>query len=194
MINKNIWTTGDSIPSFTTDISQDGGNSLTPTIVSDYIQLSFSMVANAGAYIYVDSSSITDYVIQTGDYIEYDIYWETTDAQIAMDLKTSDSGVLRDASAEDQNGFDSHPNNLLIGSLVNARWYHRRIPITTLDNGNAVGKTLQKYNFSCEYNGGGTVLARIKNIQITDGEVNQPGNYPRNISVGNGMSRSEGAR
>ncbi len=165
MIRKRIWVSGDNLPSFTNHL-QGGSGSLTRSLVDDYIYLSY---ANPNPYLYVDMSSITDYVIQSGDFLEYDIYWETAGAiKIAMDLTASDGGTLRDSGAVDQNSLSTHPNTD-ISARAYGTWYHRKIPITTLSNGNSVGKTISYFDISCEIDGGSTYVGRIRNMAITDG-------------------------
>jgi hypothetical protein len=163
-ITKRIWDSGNQLPTFTNHIIS-GTNTLTPTLVSDYINLSYSMSGGGGnRYLYVDMSSITDYVVQSGDYLEYDIYWETAgDIKIGVDLTCSDSTALRGVGAVDQNGLGAHPSTDL-SSRASSQWYHRKISLASL-----VDKTIQYYDITCENDNAGTFVARIKNIRITDG-------------------------
>lgn len=165
MIRKRIWITGDSLPSFTNHL-QGGSGSLSAQLVDDYIRLSF---ANPNPYLYVDMSSTTDYVIQSGDYLEYDIYWETAGAiLIAMDFTCSDASEFRDSGAVDQNSLSVHPSTD-ISARCSGTWYHRKIPFTTFTGGSSIGKTVQYFDIACEINGASTYVGRIRNIAITDG-------------------------
>jgi hypothetical protein len=120
----------------------------------------------------MDMSSVTDYVIQTGDFLEYDIYWESSSATIAVDLIASDGSTLRDyALAKDQNNITAHPAEDLT-AYAYQKWYHRKIPITTFSSGNAIGKTISLYLIVGEADVATALTARIKNICITDGKGN----------------------
>ena len=168
-VRKKIWVYPDAAPTLTDHINS-GGNTLTVSTALDYLSISSTMTTLTNSYIYRDMSSITDYVIQSGDYLEYDIWWNGSgNIGIAMDLTLSDGGVLRDATAAvDQNGLKSHPDTDL-STYATSKWYRRIIPITSFNNGSSIGKTLQFYDLSCERNTAGTYTAQIKNIAVTDG-------------------------
>ncbi len=167
-IRKRIWIYPDAAPTLT-DHLNSSGNTLTVSTSLDYLSISSTITTLANSYIYRDMSSITDYVIQSGDYLEYDIWWNGVgNIRIAMDLTVSDGNNLRDSGAVDQNGLISHPDTNL-STYSTGKWYRRRIPITTFTNGSSVGKTLQFYDLVCEENTAGTYTAQIKNIAITDG-------------------------
>ncbi len=133
------------------------------------MNLSFGMIAATNGYVYIDMTSVTDYVIQTGDYLEYDVFWFTnvpTEKRIAFDYTCSNGSTLRDsgAVAVDQNNLSAHPRTDL-SAYASGRWYHRKIVIPS----GHVGQTIIYYNLACEYDGGGTVAGMIRNIRITDG-------------------------
>lgn len=148
-------------------IFDPAGGTIGVLIAEGGLYLNYSMVNSGGnCYHYVDMTSVTDYVIQAGDYLEYDVFW-FTDApavkSIAFDYTTSDGATLR-GSASDQNGLGSQPSTDL-AAVASGKWYHRKIQLP----GSHVGKTIQYYDLACEYDLGGTVEALIKNIQVTNG-------------------------
>ena len=168
-LRKNIWTSGDSLPSFTNWLNSNASNSSSFSIVSDYIQMSFTLTGGGNQYRYDDMSSISDYVIQSGDYLEFDIYWETAGAILqGVDFGLSDGNEFRDSGSVDQNSLSIHPGTD-ISAQCSGKWYHRKIPFTTFTGGSSVGKTVQKYALVSEFDSSGAIIARIKNIQITDG-------------------------
>lgn len=164
-VRKKIFIHPDSVPAQTVHLNS-GTNSQSFTAVDDYMRASFTV--SGSGYRYVDLSGISDYVIQAGDYLEYDVYWETANCLIAMDLTCSDGSEMRDSGATDQNGLSVHPSTNL-NTQAFGQWYHRKIPITTLTGGSSVGKTLQYYDIVTEYDGSTTLVARFKNIAITGG-------------------------
>ena len=169
-IRKRIWIYPDAAPTLTPHLTS-GGNNVTILPVSDYLfTIAQVSIPTGNEYVYEDMSSITDYVIQAGDHLEYDIWWQSSsdNISVAMDLTVSDGNNLRDSGALDQNGLSSHPDTNL-SSYAFRNWYRRRIPITTFTGGSSIGKTLQFYDLVCEKNDSGTVSAYIKNIAITDG-------------------------
>ncbi len=121
----------------------------------------FRMVTDANSYLYVDLSSVTDYVIQSGDYLEYDLYWADSSAQIAVDYTCQDATTFRAAMVNDQNGVswlgdDAHALN---------RWYARKFALPL----GHVGKTIQYFDVACERNDAGSYLGLLRDIRITDG-------------------------
>lgn len=132
----------------------------------DHLRLDFGMVAAASAYFYVDLNGVTDYVIQTGDVLEYDVYWPADGLvnQVAFDYTTGDAATLRDSGAVDQNGLSAHPSADL-SAHTDGNWYSRAIALPSAH----VGKTIVNYDLACEYDAGGPVQALVRNIRITDG-------------------------
>lgn len=163
-IRKTIWVSGQSLPTIVNDFESPAQSSSYQVISSDYIEATFNMTSSANSYRYDDMSSISDYTVQSGDYLEYDVYWQTAGAiLIGMDLTCTDTSELRDSGVVDQNGLSPHPN-VDISSRTSGLWYHRKIPLTTL-----VGKTISRYDLVCENDSTGTYVARFKNMLITDG-------------------------
>lgn len=128
------------------------------------LKASFLMKATAGAYRYEDLSSVTDYTIQSGDYVEYDVYWTTTSDYIVFDYTTNSSQTLRDSGAVDQNGMGVHPATD-ISSRAYGVWYHRKIAVPV----GHVGHIIQNYDIACSINGENFKTAYLDNIRITDG-------------------------
>ena len=168
MIRKKIWMNGDSTPTLTAHIV-NGSATVSSQVVDDYLEVSFTQ--NTTSYAYWDMSNISDYVIQSGDYIEYEVYWETSGAiQAAMDFTLSDGGQLRDSGTTDSNSYSMHPAADL-SAVASGKWYKRKAKITDFTNGYAVGKTLQYFDIVCEFDqttGSSIKVARYKNIAITD--------------------------
>jgi hypothetical protein len=170
-IRKKIWIYPDVNPTLGMQLENAVANTISSTSVLDYIRVSgFIAATAANAYIYGTIPVIGSYTIQSGDFLEYDVYWESGpgNIQMGMDLHTS-AGTLRDAAgAIDQNGLASHPSTNL-SSFAYQQWYRRRIPITTFSNGSSVGAAITNYNVVTEADTAGTYIARFKNIAITDG-------------------------
>lgn len=126
--------------------------------------VSYTMTYTGGnIFCYVDMSNVTDYKIQSGDYLEYDIYWITNEAKISFDF-TTNSNNLRDSGCADQNGLSAHPGTDL-SAYCYQKWYHRKIGLA----GAHIGKTIFYYDIACEQNIGGTYNAIFNNICITNG-------------------------
>ncbi|MCE5229001.1 phage tail protein [bacterium] len=114
-------------------------------------------------YYYVRIKDIDNYTVQSGDVLEYDIYWPTTgptNNKIAVELETDDDKTLRGMGAVDQNGIDADPGTDL-SQYTDNKWYRRRISLSLL-----VGKDIEKWFIACELNGGGETEAWIKNINV----------------------------
>lgn len=176
-IRKRIWMYNDSLPTLNNSyLTSNASNVVTASLVSDYIDYSSALFGSGNLFNYADMTSVTDYVIQAGDFLEYDIYWvDSGNIQMSMDFMTSDGSTLRDAGILDQNGLGAHPSNDL-SSKTFQKWYHRKIPFTSFYNGTAaassVGKTVTNFCLVAEVDTAGTKRAYIKNIVITDGKGN----------------------
>ena len=176
-IRKRIWGYNDTLPTLNNSyLTSNGSNVITASLVSDYINYSGTLFGSGNLYNYADMTGVTDYVIQAGDFLEYDIYWTGSgNLQMSMDFMTTDGWNLRDAGAVDQNGLASHPATDL-SSRAYQKWYHRKIPFTTFYSGaptaSSVGKTVTNYCLVAEFDTAGTQTAYIKNIVITDGKGN----------------------
>jgi hypothetical protein len=169
-IRKKIWIYPDANPTLGLQFENTAAHTISSTGVLDYMLVSGFISASGGnQYIYGTIPVVGSYTIQSGDFLEYDIYWESGpgNIQLAMDMHTA-AGNLRDAGAVDQNGIGPHPSTDL-SSVAYQKWYRRRIPITTFSNGSSVGATITNYNIVAEADTSGTYLARFKNIAITDG-------------------------
>ncbi|MFA5406956.1 MAG: hypothetical protein WC307_06390, partial [Candidatus Nanoarchaeia archaeon] len=102
-----------------------------------FLGLSFNNASSgANLYLYSDMSSVTDYTIQSGDYLEYDVRFSSY--KCGFDYTCTDGTNLRDSGAVDQNGYSVHPNS----SISIAGWYHR---IIALPAGHT-GKTISYYD------------------------------------------------
>ncbi|MHC4663132.1 MAG: DUF2341 domain-containing protein [Planctomycetota bacterium] len=130
----------------------------------EYIRAVYSMTAPANAYHYEDLDSVGDFTVNTGDYLEYDIYWTSSTDQIAFDYTTSDAFTLRASGATDQNALDAHPGTDLSAYALNS-WYHRKIAIPAAHD----GKTVRYCDIACENDQTAVKVGYIKNIVITDG-------------------------
>lgn len=146
------------------------------------LKASFNMTYFGGnAYGYQDLTSVTDYTITAGSYLEYDVMWTSTDDRIAFDYTLTDGGTLRDArmndnsGTKDQNGVGAHPASNLSSYAVN-QWYHRKIALPE----SHVGRTIGYYDIACEVDYTSTKTAYLKNVAITDGS----GNVRKNIYNG----------
>ncbi len=170
-IRKIIWVSGMPAPTYVVDLQNPGGQTFAgPVVAGDYINAKFNMITNVNAYLFMDLSNVTDYTIQADDYLEYDIYWETTgNIKIAIDIAVA-GGIrnLRDSSVTDQNGFLAAPSTDL-SSKATGLWYHRKISIIALSDGAAIGATLALWDIACENDTTGEYVAWFKNIVITDG-------------------------
>lgn len=123
------------------------------------------------AYRYYDISSVTDYVVVAGDYLEYDVYhhdnadWDNNNFShfIQFDYETTDASNLRGSGIVDQNSHALFGTNVGHKELAHDKWYHRKFDLTS-----HVGKTIDKYLLANECNYG-THGAWFRNINITDG-------------------------
>ena len=121
-------------------------------------------------YHYAALSGITAYTFQSGDVLEYDIYWPArrlVPQRIGIDLSTATSS-LRATTAVDQNGLSAHPSTD-ISARASGKWYSRAIPIPASLQGSAI----THYDVACEYDApaGPTAIVRafLRNLRITNG-------------------------
>jgi hypothetical protein len=133
-------------------------------------------------YARIDISSTSDYVVQSGDYLEYDIFWSpsgvTANKMIDFQLMTLDnirSSAIGAAWADTQHGILGYKGD--ISAYASNQWYHRTIPIPA----SWVGKTITRYLINGDRD---TLLEAsvgyFRNIKITDGA----GVSRKNIYVG----------
>ena len=128
-----------------------------------FIHFSASMTASGNSYLYVDLTSVSNYTIQSGDYLAYDIMWLSPDDYIAVDLTCTDASTLRDALPNvDQMSLSANPNTDISAFAYN-KTYHRKISLSAL-----IGKTIANYDIACENNKTAIKTALVGNIYITD--------------------------
>ncbi len=142
-----------------------------PGTGEDALDLAFTIVGTGtNAYHYVALSGVTSYTIQTGDVLEYDVYWPArrlVPQKIAFDF-TAGASSLRASTAADAAGFLAHPDTD-ISSKASGKWYSRAIPIPA----SFVGSAITQYDVATEYDpaSGVTAILRafLRNIRITNG-------------------------
>jgi hypothetical protein len=168
-IRKKIWIYPDANPTLGTQLENPVENTISSIAELDYLKVSATIVSAANAYIYGSIPVVGSYNIQSGDFLEYDVYWETSgNIVMGMDMHSS-AGALRDGvGATDTNGRGAHPATNLT-SVASGKWYRRKIPITTFSGGSSVGTAVTFYNIACEVDSSGTYVSRFKNMAITDG-------------------------
>lgn len=130
---------------------------------ADYIEATITRTG-IGTYAYYDMTSITDYTVQAGDVLEYDL-WRGTNDYLAVDFGFTAGSPLRDSGAVDQNGQGTHPQ-VGLGGEASGQWYHRRISLAS-----KVGSVINKFMLA-EDNGGppaGAYTGRVRRVVITDG-------------------------
>jgi hypothetical protein len=115
-------------------------------------------------------SNVTDYVIQAGDYLEFDLYQFGNGAvnNVSFDFEcdTPSPQSLRGSGINDQNGLSGHPSTDLL-FWANDKWYHRKFDLTGTGT-NLTGYNIYRYMIANE-NDSTPCTAWIKNINITDG-------------------------
>lgn len=128
---------------------------------------------NASSWIAVDLTSVTDYVVQSGDYLEYEVFWSpsgaTANKKLDFQLRCSDTTDSINIGA----AWDDDEHSILadegdISAYASNQWYHRTIPIPA----GWVGKTIQKYYIQGQLDtpsGSETAIAYFRAIEITDG-------------------------
>lgn len=116
----------------------------------------------SSGYRYQDATSITDYTVVSGSFLEYEVFWEAPNIKCAVDLTFSDGSNIRDAGINDQNGVNCHPDTIL--AAADGAWYYRKISLAS-----RVGRTIVNYDFACEMDNAGHKFAKFRNVLITDG-------------------------
>jgi hypothetical protein len=119
----------------------------------------------ANNFRYDDLSSITNYQVQTGDHLYYDVWWPAGAPLIALDLGLSTGATLRGSGQVDQNGLSAHPNTDLSARMQKG-WYRRKIPLPAA----WVGATVTEYLVACEANAAGSYTGYLHNAFIGDGD------------------------
>jgi hypothetical protein len=113
-------------------------------------------------YLYIDLTGVADYIVGAGDCLEYEVYWASPGAKIAVDLECADGTALRNTATTDQEGRSAAPAT----ALPEQQWYTRKIPLDAL-----VGKTVQKYMLACESDTPGAFTAYFRSIRIVNGQT-----------------------
>ncbi len=140
-------------------------------IGQDLIRYAYTVTGGLGNnYIYADALNTewSNYVFQSGDHVEYDLWWEQSDARAAIDFSVVGGTPpdLRGTGLTDGQGIGVHSDTAIADNLVLGKWYHRKFGPIPAD---WVGRTLTRVQFAGEQNANGTYAARYKAIQITDG-------------------------
>jgi hypothetical protein len=166
-VRRKIWMYPDANPTIGKHFDSNGTASASSVAISDYIKVTYTMTQTGGnGYLYAFIPTEA-YTVQTGDFLEYDIFLESNQPQIGTDVHFA-NGALRDAGVTDQNGINVHPSTDL-RPYANNQWYRRRMPITNSTGGSTIGVALSYINLVCEIDTAGTYVAYYKNLAITDG-------------------------
>lgn len=132
-----------------------------------YLAVTANMSSVANAFVYDDMINLSDYTIQSGDVLKYDVYWSGT-ALIGFDYTTNGGSTLRDSGATDQASLSAHPITDISGS-ADGQWYARTISLPV----GHVGQTITKYDIACEKDATGAFSGRLRNMRIEDGSNNR---------------------
>lgn len=122
------------------------------------------------AYRYLDLSNISDYVIQAGDYLEYDImtFGETGQGSMLqgfdLEFDSPSGSQLRGSGITDQNGLTVFGDH---SAYSTNKWYHRKFDLTG-GAFNYTGYNCHRYLFAQEGNWG-TWRAWYRHVFITNG-------------------------
>lgn len=147
---------------------------MTILTVPGYLTLTWTSIGQTNAYNYARFIS-SGGTIQTGDYIEYDVFWVSapaaagTNYQLGLDMTFSSGAILRGSGQNDQNGLSPHPAAELpaIG-----QWYSRRISLS-----NYVGLGVTSVDLVSEGDAAGVYVARYRNIRLTNGGADRVSYY-----------------
>lgn len=138
-----------------------------PLVEFTQLSCSFTMAGNPGDnFQFHEMTGIANYVVQTGDYLYYDVLWGSSTSLFGIDLQATDVSVFRTSGAVDQNGVSCNPADAgpwtYMGS--GSKWYRRKIAFPA----GWVGKTIDFYYLLCEANADGTYVAWLSNAYIGD--------------------------
>ena len=104
--------------------------------------------------------------LQSGDFIEYDVYLHSNDVGVGgIDLKATDGTYFRDlAGWVDQSRLTGHPAGDL-RSVAYGKWYHRKLPVPAA----AVGKTISYWDVAIDgtYGSYDVPSAMYNNVAVT---------------------------
>ncbi len=140
-------------------VKDSSGEGNDGAVEGNILYASYTMTASANSYRYEDLTSVANYVIQSGDYLEYDVYWTSATDRIAVDYQATNN--LRDSGATDQNGVSVHPNEDISAYALNT-WYHREIALPA----GHIGQTIVNYDIACENDDSALKTGYLKNIFI----------------------------
>lgn len=117
-------------------------------------------------YQYIQANSISSYVMQAGDYVQYDVYIDVNaqlDGHCGFDISFIGGLTLRDSGAHDQNGITPHPSQDLRSRAL-GQWYSRKIQVPL----GLIGLTSNQWFFAHDGTVSGMMHVYFKNIRITD--------------------------
>ena len=130
---------------------------------SAYSALTYAVqVTGANACLSYDLTNVTDYTVQAGDYLEYDIYTMNKYSRPFFDL-CSGATALRDAGVRDSWGIEA--SGVSLEHIALDRWYSRRIALPT----GWVGMGISRYEVAEDSQTPGTYRNGFRNVRITDG-------------------------
>lgn len=120
--------------------------------------------SGAGSYYYQRLDAISDYVVQAGDQLRFDIWYDPTNPGTGVfyvDIQNGTETVRLLSVGEDQNGYDLGVNS---PELLTGGWHRRKFVLPA----GWVGDNIDRYwvggsNVSTP----GTYRARIRNARIT---------------------------
>lgn len=120
--------------------------------------------ASSGSqYAFFDLSSVTDYTVQSGDYLQYDIYYDSsTLLYSAMDLGIANGQYLSQTAAQDQNALSANATTALNQALK--AWYRRKIALPA----GWVGSSITLYDMGAITTGAVAGNTYFRNMNITD--------------------------
>ena len=149
------------------DKGDTGANGTSYVSPSPYYK--FADYMTYGTYFYQEIVGIGSYTIQSGDYIQYDVYgYEGSNTCTGLDFDDSTWGYdLRDSGTADQNSLSFHPGTD-ISAYDNLTWYSRKGQI----NSSLIGKTIIHWILATDTSAAGYHRINIRNVRITDASNN----------------------
>jgi len=149
------------------DKGDTGANATSYVSPSPYYK--FADYMTYGTYFYQEIVGIGSYTIQSGDYIQYDVYgYEGSNTCTGLDFDDSTWGYdLRDSGTVDQNSLSFHPGTD-ISAYDNLTWYSRKGQI----NSSLIGKTIIHWILATDTSAAGYHRINIRNVRITDASNN----------------------
>lgn len=121
-------------------------NRLDPSIGKDSYKINYDTAEQSENYYSYDNiQDISEYEIEDGDYIEYDVRWSNNENFIGFNYICTDDTNLKDSGALDQNGLSMSPQ-IDISEFCEDTWYSRKALIPK----SHVGKTIEKYQIELD--------------------------------------------